>query len=67
MDPTVYIMTGIIVAMVSAMIGHIIGKNGKVSIEHCSERRQACNSLILEKLLNLENMLREHIERENKK
>lgn len=53
MTGTETILGSIVIATVSGLIGKYIGSNGKVTEDHCTEKRAACQSLILEKLENL--------------
>jgi len=53
MDPTVVILGGIVVGGGSALIGKYLGGNGKVTEEHCKEKRLSCQTLLIEKIDNL--------------
>ena len=61
MDPLTQILAAAIIAIVSGLIGKAIGGYKKVSVQQCSERRVACNQLILEKLDSLEKIIQAHI------
>jgi hypothetical protein len=59
-DPTTIVLGGIVVSVLSAFVGKIIGSRGKVSDEQCGERRRACNALVLEKLSHLEDLIKKN-------
>ena len=52
------ILSGIIIALISGIIGKIIGSYGKVPYSYCKDHQGACQQLLLEKLTNMEKQLR---------
>ena len=52
------VLIGVIIALVSGIIGKYLGEKGKVSTPYCTEHQKACQQLILEKLTNLDNNLK---------
>ena len=53
-DPVTIVLGGICVAVTSGAVGKYIGGNGKVTEEHCDEKRSSCQKLLLEKIGNVE-------------
>ena len=56
-DMTTEILVGIIIALVSGIIGNVIGARNKVQKPLCDQMRTSCQALILEKLDNMSNKL----------
>jgi len=54
---TTEILVGIIIALVSGIIGNVIGTRNKVQKPLCDQMRTSCQALILEKLDNMSNKL----------
>ena len=52
-DPVTIILGGIVIAVVSGGVGKFLGSNNRVKDVQCGERREACSSLILEKIDHL--------------
>jgi hypothetical protein len=52
-EPVTGIMGGVLVAIVSGVIGNSIGNRGSVKDSRCVERRQSCSILLVEKIDNL--------------
>ncbi len=52
-DPTVFIISGLLIAILSGLIGKYIGHIHKVSCSTCHERRKSCQELLGEKMDNL--------------
>ena len=57
MEPALYVMGGITVAVISGTVGKMIGGYRKVKDEICKERRESCLALVIEKIDNLENKI----------
>ena len=53
-DPMTTILGGALIASVAGAIGKYIGDNGKVSEDHCNEKRKSCQKLLLEKVSNID-------------
>ena len=53
-DPITTVLGGICVAVVSGAAGKYIGSNGKVSDDHCKEKQEACQNLVIVKMKNIE-------------
>jgi len=53
MESVTTILGGIVVAGVSLAVGKYVGGNGKVTDEHCNEKRTACQELLAIKIDNL--------------
>jgi hypothetical protein len=51
------ILVGIIIALVSGIVGRYIGATGKVSESACSQIRGACQNLLVEKMDNMSDRL----------
>ena len=47
------ILCGIIIALVSGIVGKYLGERNKVTTITCSEHQRACQQLIIEKLNHL--------------
>jgi hypothetical protein len=47
------ILSGLVISTFSGLIGHAIGKNGKVSDKSCSEYRKNCTIILGQKIDNL--------------
>jgi hypothetical protein len=47
------ILGGIVIALLSGIIGTVIGSKGRVRENLCDERRSSCSELIAEKIDNL--------------
>ena len=52
------VLGGVVIALVSGIVGKAIGEKGKVSMLHCSSSQKSCQLLILEKLNNLDRNLK---------
>lgn len=52
-DPVTIILGGMVVAVVSGTVGRYLGSNGRIKDAQCGERREACSSLIIEKIDHL--------------
>ena len=52
-DPVTIVLGGICVAVVYGTVGKYIGSNDKVTEEHCGEKQQACQKLIITKIDNI--------------
>lgn len=50
----VTLLGGVVITGVGGFLGHYLGARGKVDNEHCNERRTACNTLVVQKLKNLD-------------
>ena len=50
MEPITIYLGGALVAITSGVVGKYIGENGKVEEDHCGERRESCQALLLEKI-----------------
>ena len=50
MEPATTVLSGIVVVGVSAAVGKYLGGNGKVTDEHCEEKRTSCQGLLIEKI-----------------
>lgn len=48
------VLGGVVIAVLSGIAGKITGEHGKVSDISCTDHRSACNSLINNKLVNIE-------------
>lgn len=48
------ILGGVLISVVSGVVGKYIGERGKVTNSNCLDHREACQQLVLEKLNNLE-------------
>ena len=57
MDPIVYALGGIVIALGSGIIGKGIGNKNKVKENSCAERRGACVGLVSVKIDNLAKMV----------
>jgi hypothetical protein len=53
MEITITILSGVILALLSAIGGHYIGAKNGVKNSVCGERRENCTKLIMEKLEHL--------------
>jgi hypothetical protein len=53
-DPITSILSGLLIAVISGVIGKSIGSNRKVNEGICIERQKACQSLLIEKIDNLD-------------
>ena len=53
MDYTTVILGGLVISVTSGTIGKYLGNNNKVTESHCSEKRNSCQKLIIEKIDNL--------------
>ena len=53
MEPAVYILSGVVIALGSGVIGKGIGGKNKVKEKSCVERREACVGLVSVKIDNL--------------
>ena len=51
------ILSGLLIGIVSAMLGAYLGSKNKVGISQCMERREACIALIQEKLDSIDEKL----------
>lgn len=58
-EPSIMVLSGIIVAFVSGILGKYIGSSNKVKEKHCDERRRSCVLLISEKIDNISNKIDE--------
>lgn len=63
---TIQVMGGLIIAIVSGILGKSLGGYNKVSKDQCGERRQACSKLIITKLDSIERLVRDHIDHHDK-
>lgn len=52
-----HVLAGILIAVISTLLGFVIGMKGKVAIADCAERRASCIALIEQKLISMENKL----------
>jgi len=52
-EPVTYILSGIVIAVVSGITGKYLGSNGNVKNGTCIERQHACSSIVIEKIDNL--------------
>ena len=57
MTPLETVLGGVVIALLSSLIGGRIGANGKMTSKHCEEKQTACSKLILEKIKNIEQKL----------
>ena len=53
MDYTTQIIGGLLIAVVSGIIGKLLGSSGKVAEKHCDERQASCQRLLIEKIDNV--------------
>jgi len=53
MDPVTTVLGGVLVAVVSGAIGKTLGSNGKMSENHCEEKRQSCQTIVITKIDNV--------------
>ena len=53
MEPATTVLGGIVVVGISAAVGKYLGGNGKVTEEHCEEKRTSCQNLLVTKIDNL--------------
>lgn len=53
MEPATSILGGIVISLISGVVGKTIGENGKVKLLTCDERQRACQALLLEKIEHL--------------
>ena len=51
------VLGGVLIAVVSGVIGKAVGEHGKVTTIFCTDHQKACQQLIIEKLTNLEKQL----------
>jgi hypothetical protein len=54
MEPITYIFGGVVLTLISGIVGKAIGSNGKVKENTCGERRVACNKLVDERLHSMD-------------
>ena len=54
MDIATTVLGGLTVAMIAGIIGRFVGSNGKISDDHCEEKRTACRALLIEKIDNID-------------
>ena len=52
-EPSIIVLGGICVAVISGAVGKVIGGNKKISNEHCEEKQKSCQRLMIEKIENL--------------
>ena len=57
MEPITAITGGVLVAVVSGVVGKALGNRNGVKNSLCDERRHACSTLIIEKIDNLTHMV----------
>jgi hypothetical protein len=53
MTPLEYVSCGLVISIISGIIGHTVGSKGKVGNSTCSERRDSCTATINAKLDNI--------------
>ena len=53
MDYTTQMIGGLLIAVVSGILGKFIGSSDKVTEKHCSERQEACQKLLIVKIDNI--------------
>ena len=58
MEPITYITGAFAIAVTSGAIGKMIGSNKRVKEEICKERREACLTLVVEKIDNLAELIK---------
>lgn len=54
---TIEILVGIIIALVSGIVGSFIGSSGKVQKPLCDQMRSACSNLLIEKIDHMSSKL----------
>ena len=57
MEPATTVLGGIVIAVISGVVGKSIGSNGVVKTPTCGERQIACQKLIMEKIDNISDRL----------
>lgn len=53
MEPISVVLGGIVIAIVSGLVGKLIGGNKKVSDKTCNERQNSLSRILIEKIDNL--------------
>ena len=56
-DPVIIVLSGVLIAFISGVIGKCIGSSKKISEDHCSEKRRSCQTLVIEKISNIDEKL----------
>ena len=51
------VLGGVVIALVSGIVGKLLGERSKVTTVTCTEHQRACQQLILERLTNLERQI----------
>ena len=54
MEPVTSVLGGLVIALVAGVAGNTIGSNNSVKQSTCSERQHSCQSLLIEKIGNVE-------------
>jgi len=57
MEPVTSVLGGLVIALVAGVAGKAIGSNDNIKQSTCSERQHACQSLLIEKIDNVEEKL----------
>jgi len=55
---TTTILAGVVIALLSGIVGRSIGERDTIKQSTCNERREACQQLIFEKIDNLSKEIR---------
>lgn len=53
MEPATTILGGIVIAVVSGIVGKSIGTNNNIKLNTCNDRQKSCQALLLEKIEHL--------------
>lgn len=53
MEPATTVLGGMVIAIISGVIGKSIGTNDNVKNKFCNERQRACQNLLVEKIESL--------------
>jgi len=58
MEPLTYVTGGLCIAMVSGIVGRVLGNSRRVKNCTCEERRKSCQGLLIEKIDNLTKLVK---------